>query len=61
MPQTPEQKFNRKLTTARREIRKAVERASAIDLRPGHVAEARRLTERVRDEADVLVRALEAK
>jgi len=52
-------KFRRSLSTAKREMHKAVERASGVDLRPGHVAEARRLTEAIRDEADRLVEMLE--
>lgn len=52
------QKYQRNMSTARREIIRAVERASAVDLRPGHIAEATRLARAVRDEADALVRAL---
>lgn len=51
-------KFKRNLSAARREIRKAVERGAATDLRPGHYAEARRLAQQIRDEADALVRRL---
>jgi hypothetical protein len=60
MSRQPEElrKFKRHLSAARREVRRAVERAAEVDLRPGHVAEARRRAEVVRDEADALVRAL---
>lgn len=55
---TEEQKFNRRLTTARREIRKAVERAAEVDMLEGHRMEALRLAQQVRDEAEALVKLL---
>jgi len=51
-------KLQRNMTTARREIRRAVERASAVDLRRGHSMEAIRRLRQVRDTADELLRAL---
>lgn len=54
-------RFQRNMTTARRELRRAVERAAAVDLRPGHYAEARRLAEQTRDAADKLVSDLEGR
>jgi hypothetical protein len=53
------QRFQRNLSSARREIIKAVEHSSAVDLRPGHIAEARRRTHAILDELDALDRALE--
>lgn len=52
-------KFKRHLTNARREMRRAVERASEVDLRRGHYAEARRRAQSVRDAADELLRSLD--
>jgi len=52
-------KFKRNLSNARREIYQAVERASKVDLLPGHVIEARRQAEAVRERADELVKMLE--
>lgn len=54
------QRYRRNLSNARREVRRAVERASAVDLRAGHRAEAVRRAREVRDAADELVRRLEA-
>lgn len=54
-------KFRRRMTTARREITKAVERAQGIDMREGHRAEAVRQAMAARDAARELVRVLEAK
>jgi hypothetical protein len=45
-------KIKRGLSKASREINKAVDRSSKIDLRPGHVAEAKRILVSIRDEAD---------
>lgn len=63
MSRQPEElrKLKRNLSTARREVRRAVERAAETELLPGHYAEARRGAEAVRDEADVLLRALETR
>lgn len=51
-------KLKRNLSTARRELVRAVERAGDTDLRPGHYAEAARRARAVRDAADDLLRAL---
>lgn len=46
------------LSSAQREIRKAVERSSAVDLRQGHYVEAASRTKAIRDEADRLIQEL---
>lgn len=56
--------LRRRMTTARREIRKAVERwgtaeSQGVDFRRGHRVEAARRAREVRDEADRLIRTLE--
>lgn len=48
-----------KLSAARRELLKAVDRASKVDLREGHYVEAIRRTEAVRDEAERLIQILD--
>lgn len=60
MPRQPPEvtKLKRNMSTARRELLRAVERAGDTELRPGHYAEAVRLTRAVRDAADDLLRAL---
>lgn len=50
-----------RLTAARREIVKAVERASAVDLREGHIAECKRRLNTIREEADRLIAILDRK
>lgn len=52
------QRFRRNLSSARRELRRAVERFGEIDPLEGHRAEAVRRARGVRDAADELVRAL---
>lgn len=59
-PQTDWQRYQRNLTTARREISKAVERAQGVDLLDGHRAEAYRLAVQARDAASELLRLIEA-
>lgn len=54
-----EREIRRRMATARRELRTAVERASKVDLREGHVAEAVRLAREVKAAADALVKALD--
>jgi hypothetical protein len=49
------------INSARREVLKAVDRAAAVDLREGHIAEARRRAMDVKREADNLIRLLEGK
>jgi hypothetical protein len=51
--------MKRNLSTARRELRRAVERAAGVDLLPGHLAEARRRAQAVRDAADELIATVE--
>jgi hypothetical protein len=46
------------MTAARRELTRAVERASNVDMLIGHRKEAVRQTQAVRDAADELVRVL---
>lgn len=60
MTRQPEEvrKFKRNLSTARREMTRAVERFAEIDPRPGHKAEAVRLAREIREEADRLVTLL---
>lgn len=57
--------LRRRMTTARRELRKAVERWGTavdrgVDFRRGHRIEAARRAREVRDAADELVRILDA-
>lgn len=59
MPDPELVKLKRNLSTARRELRRAVERATGVDLLPGHLAEARRRARAVRDAADELVATVE--
>lgn len=54
-------KYKRHLSNARREMRTAVERASKVDLREGHRAEAVRRAKAAQDAAEELVRYLEQK
>lgn len=49
-PEKLDKQFKRRLSNARREINKAVERAAKVDLRPGHYAEAIRLVKEAREE-----------
>jgi hypothetical protein len=49
------------INSARREVVKAVDRAMSVDLREGHIAEARRRAMDVKREADNLIRLLEGK
>lgn len=58
-PRTEWQRYQRNLSTARREIRKATERAGNTELRHGHYAEAYRLALAVRDAASELLRLIE--
>jgi hypothetical protein len=60
MAQDPEfTKFKRNLSTARREITRAVERFAEIDPREGHRAEAARRARAAYDAANELVLELE--
>jgi hypothetical protein len=53
--------LKRRMTMAKRELVRAVERASTVDLRRGHYVEAARRARACRDAADDLIRVLDAK
>lgn len=59
-PRSEWQRYQRHLSTARREIRRAVERAQGVDLLEGHRAEAYRLAVQARDAASDLLKLIEA-
>lgn len=55
------QRLQRHMTTAQRELRKAVERAQDTQLRPGHYAKAARRALALRDATNELLSVLDGK
>lgn len=53
--------YKRRLSNARRELRRAVERFSGVDPLKGHRVEALRLAREIKEAADELVAAAERK